>query len=97
MGNGDTLRALHVGVGRQPCALRHADKPHRSCGKLCAALSCREFLADAFIGGYIYMEEKKKEPRYLDLSAHAEVNVQELLKRLMRPPEKEEKDNDGNN
>ena len=42
------------------------------------------------------MEEKKKEPRYLDLSAHAEVNVQELLERLMRPPEKEEKDNDSN-
>lgn len=43
------------------------------------------------------MEEKKKEPRYLDLSAHAEVNVQELLKRLMRPPDKEAKENDGNN
>lgn len=48
------------------------------------------------------MDEKKKEPKYLDLSAHAEVNLEELLERLMPPkhsenPEKEDKENDGNN
>ena len=45
------------------------------------------------------MNEKKKEPKYLDLSAHAEVNLQELLERLKapKPPKKEEKHNDGNN
>ena len=45
------------------------------------------------------MEEKKKEPRYLDLSAHAELNVQEILERLARPPEKTTKEDakdDGN-
>lgn len=42
------------------------------------------------------MDEKKKEPKYLDLSAHAEVNLQELLERL-KPPKKEKKHNDGNN
>lgn len=31
------------------------------------------------------MDEKKKEPKYLDLSAHAEVNLQELLERLKAP------------
>ena len=48
------------------------------------------------------MDEKKKEPKYLDLSAHAEVNLEELLERLMPPkhpktPDKEAKENDGNN
>ena len=48
------------------------------------------------------MEEKKKEPRYLDMSAHAEVNIEELLERLIPPkpsetPDKEAKENDGNN
>lgn len=45
------------------------------------------------------MDEKKKEPKYLDLSAHAEVNLHELLERLKppKPPKKEEKHNDGNN
>lgn len=36
--------------------------------------------------------EEKKEPQYLDLSAHAEVNITELLERLIPP--KEEKKND---
>jgi hypothetical protein len=51
------------------------------------------------------MDENKKEPKYLDLSAHAEVNLEELLERLMPPkhpkpsetPDKEAKENDGNN
>ncbi|MGI6378246.1 MAG: hypothetical protein ACOX0I_04260 [Bacilli bacterium] len=48
------------------------------------------------------MEEKKKEPKYLDMSAHAEVNVQELLEKLIPPKplgitEKETKENDDNN
>jgi hypothetical protein len=47
------------------------------------------------------MDEKKKEPKYLDLSAHAEVNLEELLERLMPPKhsetDEEAKENDGNN
>jgi hypothetical protein len=48
------------------------------------------------------MDENKKEPKYLDLSAHAEVNLEELLERLVPPkpsetPDKEAKENDGNN
>lgn len=45
------------------------------------------------------MEEKKKELKYLDLSAHAEVNIEELLERIKSPKhlKKEAKENDGNN
>ena len=48
------------------------------------------------------MDEKKKEPKYLDLSAHAEVNLEELLERLVPPKpseksDKEANENDGNN
>jgi len=48
------------------------------------------------------MEEKKKEPKFLDLSAHAEVNLEELLERIIPPirsglPKKEADDNDDNN
>ena len=48
------------------------------------------------------MDEKKKEPKDLALSAHAEVNLEELLERLMPPKhseksDEEAKENDGNN
>lgn len=40
--------------------------------------------------------EKKNEPKYLDLSAECEINVAELIQRILKPPaqtdpEKEDK------
>ena len=48
------------------------------------------------------MDGKKKEPKYLDLSARAEVNLEELLERIIppkrsKPLKKEADDNDGSN
>ena len=101
MGNCDLLWALQLADGREPCSLWDSDKPHCSRGKLCAALSCGQLFAYTFVKGEYIMEEKKKEPKYLDLSAHAEVNLEELLERIIPPirtglPEKEADDNDDN-